>query len=560
MNRIYPRTPLFRCLCLLLGLLALPAHGSAVTSPAAGATPVTAEAAAQPTASAVAAAPSEVFGANLFNGSFTAPGSGAFNPDYVVASGDKIHVMLWGAFSFDAQLLVDSQGNILLPHAGPVTVRGVRNADLQRVVAGALARAFRNNVNSYVSLAAAQPVRVYVGGNVVRPGLYAGTSMDSVLRFLDLAGGIDPERGSYLAVEVRRGQTVRARVNLYDFLLGGVMPQVQLADGDLIFVAARQQTVRVSQVDGSVRRYEFTGATLSLPQLLQMARPDASATHVRILRNTGALRRTDYIALADVAGHTLVNGDEVAFTADKRPGTISVRVEGEHTGQQEYVLPYGTRLSELMARIEMTGRADRNSLQLFRQSVRERQKQMLHTALRGLETAALTARSGTSDEAVLRREEAQLLLQWVDRARKVEPTGQVVVSSARSLDDFYLESGDVIRIPARDALVLVGGEVLFPNAIAWDPGMSVDDYIRRAGGFTQNANPQRIVIAHRDGSYSDVSADSGWFADGAVNTRLAAGDEILVLPRIDVKSRQIWKDMTQIIYQIAVSAKVVLGL
>ena len=39
-----------------------------------------------------------------------------------------------------------------------------------------------------------------------------------------------------------------------------------------------------------------------------------------------------------------------------------------------------------------------------------------------------------------------------------------------------------------------------------------------------------------------------------------AGDEILVLPKIDVKNRQIWKDMTQIIYQVAVSAKVVLGL
>jgi hypothetical protein len=41
---------------------------------------------------------------------------------------------------------------------------------------------------------------------------------------------------------------------------------------------------------------------------------------------------------------------------------------------------------------------------------------------------------------------------------------------------------------------------------------------------------------------------------------MRAGDEVLVLPKIDVKSRQIWKDMTQIIYQLAVSAKVVLGL
>ena len=41
---------------------------------------------------------------------------------------------------------------------------------------------------------------------------------------------------------------------------------------------------------------------------------------------------------------------------------------------------------------------------------------------------------------------------------------------------------------------------------------------------------------------------------------IVAGDEILVLPKIDVKSRQVAKDLTQILYQIAVSAKVVLGL
>jgi len=90
--------------------------------------------------------------------------------------------------------------------------------------------------------------------------------------------------------------------------------------------------------------------------------------------------------------------------------------------------------------------------------------------------------------------------------------------------------------------------VLFPNAIAFDAKLDLEDYINRAGGFTQNADNSRIIIAHRDGSFEQDRGD------------LRAGDEVLVLPKIDVKSRQIWKDMTQIIYQIAVSAKVVLGL
>ncbi|RYF72117.1 MAG: polysialic acid transporter, partial [Comamonadaceae bacterium] len=83
---------------------------------------------------------------------------------------------------------------------------------------------------------------------------------------------------------------------------------------------------------------------------------------------------------------------------------------------------------------------------------------------------------------------------------------------------------------------------------------------KRAGGYTQNADSARVIIAHRDGSFSEVREPTGMFTVADAPTVLRPGDEILVLPRIDVKSRQIWKDISQIIFQIAVSARVVLGL
>ena len=42
----------------------------------------------------------------------------------------------------------------------------------------------------YASLAAAQPVRIFVSGFVRRPGLYGGTSLASLLHYLDQAGGV----------------------------------------------------------------------------------------------------------------------------------------------------------------------------------------------------------------------------------------------------------------------------------------------------------------------------------------------------------------------------------
>lgn len=553
----------------------LPAQGVATPT-------VVQSAPAQPTATARAAPQqtfdysvnltSDVFGAQLFSGAFAPEGATQFNPDYAITIGDQVHVRIWGADNYDTLLTVDPKGNIFLPRVGPVHVLGVRNQDLQRVVESAVSKVFRANVYSYASLAAAQPVRVFVGGFVHRPGLYNGTSMDSLLHYLDQAGGIDPLRGSFLDVQVKRGSSVRIRVNLYDFLLDGRLPLVQLADGDVVFVPPRQNTVLVSGLAENAKRFEFKGGGRTVADLMTMAKPLAQATHVRVVRNSGTVRNVQYFPLEEAGQVSLVNGDELEFTADKKIGTITVRVEGEHESAQEHVLPYGTRLGELLRRIEFSPRSDADSLQLLRQSVKERQKQMLAAALKSLESSVLTARSATSDEARLRKEEADLILQWVERAKGIEPVGQVLIAHTDARDDLLLENGDVVRVPTRDGLVLVSGEVLFPTAIAWDTDLGLADYIAGAGGYTQNADNSRVVVAHRDGSFGDVGApkrpvvrDSDkWWEEGAsvrtAATGVRAGDEILVLPKIDVKSLQITKDLTQVLYQIAVSAKVVLGL
>ena len=140
------------------------------------------------------------------------------------------------------------------------------------------------------------------------------------------------------------------------------------------------------------------------------------------------------------------------------------------------------------------------------------------------------------------------MLQWVERARKIEPIGQVVIAQAKERDTLLLENGDVFRVPSKDGLVLVTGEVLFPNAITHEERFEVEDYIKKAGGYTQTADTSRILVAHRDGTFQLAE-------DTAV---VRSGDEILVLPKVDTKPRQFWKDIVQIVFQLALAAKVVL--
>ena len=510
-----------------------------------------------PQQSAVSAAnrDSQAFGASLFTGAFARQGPTQFNPDYLVAVGDSIRLRLWGSATFDDVLLVDPQGNIFIPAVGPVKILGVRNQDLQSVIEKAIHKMFRANVYSYANLSEAQPVRVYVGGFVKRPGLYNGTSMDSLLHYLDQAGGIDPERGSFLNIQVKRGAQIRTNMNLYDFLLEGRIPQVQLADGDIIFVSPRQKTVTVSGLAENAKRFEFSGGELNGADLVKLAKPFPLATHVRVTRNTGTIRNLEYYPLDQARSLQLSDGDELAFTADKRPGTITVRVEGEHQSSQEYQLPYGTRIGELLKRIEYSERSDVANLQLFRLSVKDRQKLILQTSLKSLEAAALSARSGTNEESQLRTNEAALILQWVERAKDIEPMGQVMIAQVNQRDDLLLENGDIVRVPVKDGLVLVGGEVMFPNTVPFESELSAQDYIERAGGFTQNADASKVIIAHRDGSF--IENKDGFFSKAP---KVRPGDHILVLPKIDVKSRQMAKEITQMLFQLALMAGVVTNL
>ena len=155
-----------------------------------------------------------IFGSQMFSGRFASEAFSGFNPEYRIAVGDRITLRMWGGFNHDASQAVDAQGNLFIPNVGPVKVLGVRNAELNTIVESQIKRTFRASVGVYATLEAAQPVKIYVSGFVRAPGLYAGLSSDSVLYYLDRAGGIDPARGSYLQVNGLRGGIARAQVDL----------------------------------------------------------------------------------------------------------------------------------------------------------------------------------------------------------------------------------------------------------------------------------------------------------------------------------------------------------
>ena len=494
-----------------------------------------------------------VFGQSLFKGAFSRQSFKGFNPDYIISVGDNVDVRLWGIEEADIRLSVDAQGNIFLPKVGPIRVAGVPNVQLNETVTASVRKLYRSDVGVYASLATAVPVKVYVSGFVVSPGLYAGFSSDSPLNFLDRAGGVNPVSGSYIDVRVLRGGSLFQKVNLYDFLTKGYLPPMQLHDGDSIFVGPIGPTVRVSGLVSNPVQFEFTPPT-SVASVLGMAGVNGRATNVRVIRNSGVERVAFYVGLGDAKlDQPLAPGDEIEVTADRPVGSIAVTVEGEHRGSGQYVLPYNATLNDLLQQVVFTDQSQRGMLQLYRRSVAARQKEVLDEMLDKLEQSALSARSGTSEEAALRTQEASLMLQFIDRARLVVPKGQVVLPQGTDPARIALEDGDVIRIPRLSNLVEVHGEVFLPNAYVWRRGQDVGDYLRQAGGVVQKSAEDRVLLMRPSGEIV-LSSGSSFFGSAAVQP----GDEILVLPAVDTKNFQFAKDITQVLYQVAIAASVVL--
>jgi protein involved in polysaccharide export with SLBB domain len=550
MNALHP-------ICVLAALVALPALAAQPTAtPTPGPTELVSTAPPIP-ASTVVEMPQNgdgVFGAALFRGRFAAQSFKGFNPDYTISVGDRIDLKLWGAVDLAAVLEVDTQGNIFVPRVGPIAVANTRNAELNALVDQRVRAVYRDNVGVYAALAAAEPVKVFVTGYVAAPGLYGAYASDSLLHFLDRAGGIDLQTGSFLDVRVLRGGQMAARFNLYDFLLRGELPLFQFRDGDTIVVWPKKSTARVSGLVRNAGQFEFEQAA-PLDVLLSMAGVDQRATHVLLVRNQTPEREAQYVPIGDGLGDIQVaSGDEVTVFADRQIGTIVATIEGEFEGLSQVALPYDSTLADLVASVRVNPRSNLGGLQLYRRSIAERQKQVLDQMLRKLEESVLNARASTVQEAELRVREAELVMRFIERARNIQPRGQLVLPVGTELATIALEDEDVVRIPRQSNTVAVQGEVFFPSAFVHQEGKSVEHYLQQAGGLTQKAGKNRIFVMRPNGEMAE--ANLGW----GRGTKVSPGDEIMVLPKVDTKTFQLSKDLVEVLYQIALSAGVVLSI
>lgn len=490
--------------------------------------------------------PMAVFGASIFTGQ-PATASDMPNPNYVLSIGDRVTVRVWGAVEAEVTGMVDPQGNVFIPNVGPVRLAGVRAGDLQQVVEGELRRIYTQQVQVYAVLASAQRIGVFVTGFVRTPGRFGGTAADSPLDFLVRAGGVDPTRGSYRDIQLLRGGRTVASIDLYRFLLEGRLPAVRMQEGDTLLVGRQRALVGG---DGAVRNnylFEVPGRAMTGRELMDLARPLPAATNAVIQGTRDGRPYSRYVSVRELGGVPLTDQDVVTFITDSPAPTVRVTVEGSRIGPSVLVTDRDATLCQLLDYIAVDPRlADTRSVYLLRQSVAAQQRRSIQEAADRLERQLFTAVAQTQGIATIRNTEAQLVSTYLQRARTATPDGRVVVMDSNGrCGPVRLEDGDVIVIPDRSDTVFVAGEVSSPGAHLWQRGLTLDDYVRRAGGYSQRGSAGTVFLRRPSG---EVIID-------ASRAEIRPGDEIIVGPRLDPRFLQLGIDLTQVVFQTAFAAR-----
>jgi protein involved in polysaccharide export with SLBB domain len=152
----------------------------------------------------------------------------------------------------------------------------------------------------------------------------------------------------------------------------------------------------------------------------------------------------------------------------------------------------------------------------------------------------------------------------VEKLRAVKATGRVVLdlkphsTGVGDLPEIALEDGDRFVVPYRPSTVEILGAVYNKNSFLYQREERLDDYLKRAGGPTRDADTARMFLIRADGSVLGKQSVKGLWNGGFASLRLMPGDAIVVPERLNhgafLKGLRDW---SQVFSQFALGAAAV---
>ena len=429
-------------------------------------------------------------------------------PDYVLGPGDGINIDVWGGMSQRFTRNVDHEGRLLLPEAGPIVVAGMTLERAQKMIQSALAPQFRN-ARVEVSLSRLRTVRIYVVGDVQRPGAYDIGSLSTPMNALYAAGG-PTSVGSLRTLRHLRGKQVLSEVDLYDFLLRGIRSDGErLEPGDTILVPPAGRQVTVS---GMVRRpaiYELRNET-KLSEVLELA---GGLLVSAAMREVKVERIEQHEQRISMSVHVPEGSTPEALVKAMQEFVVQ---DGDHVSVAP-ILPYSERAIYVEGHVIRPGKFPYRDDMSVNDVIRSYQDLLPEPS---------------DHAAIIRVRPPDYRPETIDFS-----LSEVLIGN----DPIRLQAFDTIRIFGRYEIdaprVTIQGEVQHPGQYPLPEGLTAAQLVRMAGGFTrsallENADLTSYEIVHGEKIVSHrTTVDIGRAVrakDPSSDTELKPGDVLTV--------------------------------
>ncbi|MDE6009982.1 MAG: SLBB domain-containing protein [Muribaculaceae bacterium] len=359
--------------------------------------------------------------------------------------------------------------------------------------------------------------RVELKGAVYRPGMFAiGDGINTVGQLVRKADGLTEDAYSDRVLLYREGPELQLEIMAIDLtgILNGTVPDVELKRNDVLVISSihELESRGALTISGQVARpgtYPFADNTTLEDLILQAGGllEGASTARVEISRRVVDPTSTAQTQrLAELFTVSVENGLAVGEEGQKfvlMPYDRVVVRTSPGYGEQRTVHVSGEVLFGGAYTLEK--RNERIS------DVIRRSGGILEDAyVKGAHMSRLL----TDDEYTARREALRLAMSNstnvgdsialskidVSRSYNVGIDLQKALTYPGSHYDLVLQAGDEIFVPEQQSVVKISGDVMFPNAVVYEPGKNVRYYVDMAGGYGQTAKKNKVYIVYMNGT------------------------------------------------------------
>jgi protein involved in polysaccharide export with SLBB domain len=408
------------------------------------------------------------FGYDFFyrkSNSFTPDQNISVPPDYVLGPGDELIITTWGRINERWVVSVSREGNIYIPKVGLVNVSGVYFKDLNDFIKKEISR-YYTDFEINVSMGRLKSIRVYLVGNVSKPGAYTISGLSTIISALFDTGG-PSKNGTMRSIELKRmGKTI-STLDLYDFLLkGDKTKDSKLINDDVIYVPPVGPLVAINSGVKNPAIYEIKNGD----KLLDLIKMADGFTNIAYNKRISVKRifNNQYSDYADF------NISELDTNSEKN---IELKDGDIITIKSVIDLDTSINISGAVAYPGKIG------LKQGEMSLRDAINLAGGLLSQAGDTVEITRFTITSTGVVTNRFEMNLkkvLYGDPEQNIKLMPYDSIVV---KTLPDWYYPK-----------YVEISGEIQSPGLYSIEKGERISSLLKRANGFTKNAFPKGIIF------------------------------------------------------------------